>query len=94
MSHPFGERERLRVNELSRAIDKDVSTIYRWTQRGVRGHVLGSYMMGGQRYVDRQDFVDFLAALNTSSVAPPAVVRRDREERLHRVEQELDRAGL
>jgi Protein of unknown function (DUF1580) len=94
MSQLLPDRERFRFGELARAIGKDVSTIFRWTLRGVRGHVLKSYVVGGQRYVEREDFLAFIGAINGSRTPAATGGKADREAELRRVDEALDRAGI
>ncbi len=53
-----------------------VSTINRWSQRGVRGTKLPTVVVGGRRFIRRIDLLNFLAVLN--GVELP---KDDREER-------------
>jgi hypothetical protein len=85
-------KKRFTEGELARAINKHISTIVRWTRNGVHGRVLRSYLLGGRRYVDRQDFLAFVQAINEDR-ATPAQPAQD-EDRLRRVNVELDRAGI
>jgi hypothetical protein len=82
-----------REGELAKVLDKHVSTIIRWTRRGVRGHVLRSYLVGGQRYIEREAFAEFLHAINTPRQTPVLASPR-REEELKQVGKELDDLGL
>ena len=58
MNSKFLGKSRFRLAELAQALDKHVGTIVRWTQKGVRGTVLRSYLLGGQRYVDHEDVAE------------------------------------
>ena len=80
--------------DLARFLEKHVSTVVRWTLRGVRGHVLKSYLVGGQRYIDRQDFVDFVQAINDTGTGPSPVSLPNREEQLRCANEALDREGI
>jgi hypothetical protein len=81
-----------REGELAKALDKHVSTIIRWTRRGVRGHVLKSVLIGGQRYIEREAFAEFLNAINAPRT--PVLASPRREEDLNKVGKELDALGL
>lgn len=94
MNIDLPNQPRFRERDLAKALDKHVSTVVRWRQRGVRGHVLRSYLVGGQRYIDRQDFVNFITALNGSESGTSPLPPPDHEEKMRRVNEELDRAGI
>lgn len=94
MTKSIPTKEFFSLTELARAIDKHVSTIVRWTRRGVRGHILKSFLLGGQRYIDRRDYVDFLEAINVASAGTSRVTAPNREDQLQRVHKELDIAGI
>jgi hypothetical protein len=87
-------KERFRFAELARALDKDVSTVWRWTQRGIKGHVLPSYRLGGQRYIDRRDFLTFLDLINGVGEGAPPLTAPPRRRQIDRVDATLDEAGL
>jgi hypothetical protein len=94
MKDTLPDKARFSQTELARAINKHVSTVVRWTLRGVRGHILKSYLLGGQRYIDRQDYLDFIQGLNVASTGPSPVSVPDREEQISCANEELDRAGI
>ena len=52
--------ERLTINEVARQLNVHISTVFRWTLRGVRGRRLKSFLVGGRRYVGADDLVQFL----------------------------------
>ena len=94
MSPLLPAQDRFSLKELAKAIDKDISTIFRWSGRGVRGNVLRSYLIGGQRYVDRRDFLAFLRAINAARADPGSIPDPGHDEAMRRVDQELDRAKI
>lgn len=53
-------------------------TVHRWCAKGVRGVVLGSRWIGGQRYLTEADVRDFLARLNQARPEPEAARPRGR----------------
>jgi hypothetical protein len=87
------EKTPIRLTELAQVLDKHVSTIVRWTQRGVKGQRLRSYLIGGQRYVDREDVLVFLRALNDQRTGTDLNLQPRREE-IRCVEEKLNRAGF
>jgi len=56
--------ERLSLNELASEQDVALSTVWRWTQSGVRGHRLESFHVGGRRYTTRAAYERWIATLN------------------------------
>jgi hypothetical protein len=94
MNAAFLGKRRYRLGELARAMDKHISTVVRWTQRGVRGRVLKSYLLGGRRYIDRKDVLSFLQAINEKEVGNEPRPSPRREAEMRRVDEELDRAGI
>ena len=83
------------VNKLARAMNKDVSTLYRWgSPRGVRGHRLRLTRIGGRTYVYHADWEAFEKALNGDQepeALNPALVKRQGDDL---TDTELDAAGF
>ena len=52
--------ERLSLNEVAKQLNVHISTVFRWSFRGVRGRRLKSFLVGGRRYVDADDLAQFL----------------------------------
>ena len=52
--------ERLSLKQVAKHLRVHIATVYRWTLRGVRGRRLKSFLVGGRRYVDADDLVQFL----------------------------------
>ena len=52
--------ERLTLNEVAKQLNVHISTVYRWTLRGVRGRRMKYFLVGGRRYVDADDLPQFL----------------------------------
>jgi hypothetical protein len=72
---------RLSLNLLAQEQNVSLPTPWRWTQRGVRGHVLESFSCGGRRYTTREAFSRWIAALNGEAIrteTPSAYQRRQR----------------
>lgn len=62
---PILSDARLTMAETARACGGvAVSTVWRWTLKGVRGVRLRTVHLGGRRYVLRSDLDAFLAAIN------------------------------
>ena len=77
-----------RLAEFARIVGVHIATVHRWRLRGVRGHRLRTYLLGGRRCVDRVDAVAFLAAINDTNPPAPVTDAADRADR------ELDLLGL
>lgn len=78
-------RDYIRLNQVPSQVPgrPTISTIFRWMQRGVRGVRLRGTLIGGRRYVKRDDLDAFLAALNSpmGTVLPTsAAAERARRE--------------
>ncbi len=69
-----------------------ISTIWRWIQRGTRGHRLDTCHVGGRRYTSRQAVQRFPYRLNSNHapVKPSAV----RQRQIDQAEAELAAAGM
>ena len=89
------DKDPMPINELARALDKNVATPYRWgSTRGVRGHRLRLTRIGGRTYVYHADWEAFTKALNTGAMQPPQEQARTRRQENSRVDAELDNAGF
>jgi hypothetical protein len=83
------------VNELARALDKHVATVYRWgSPRGVRGHRLRLARIGGRTVVFRRDLESFLAALNSDSAPGPSNQTHEAQVREELIDAQLDAEGF
>ena len=89
------DKDPLPINQLARAIDVHVSTIYRWgSPHGVRGQRLPLLRIGGRTYIQRFDLEAFLRALNNPSTSTTEDVPSRRAHDQASVEAELDAAGF
>lgn len=64
-----------------------IATVWRWITKGVKGHRLESWVIGGGRYTSTAAIDKFLSALNNE----PVTVSKDRAKRLKQVNRELNR---
>ena len=88
-------KDRFTVREVSQIVDKHVSTIFRWALRGIRGHRLRLVLIGGQRYVLRQDLLAFFHAINEESATPStACTATRRQQQIDQAAAELAEAGF
>jgi hypothetical protein len=56
--------DRISLTALAGELDVSTSTCWRWTQRGIRGHRLECFSLGGRRYTTRQALSRFLTRIN------------------------------
>jgi len=89
------EEQRLSLTALAREQGVSVPTVWRWTQRGIRGVLLETFHLGGRRYTTSEAFTRWVEA---TQVAQPGAMRprtaRQREMAIQRAEAELDAAGI
>lgn len=74
----------------------NVSTIFRWIQRGVRNVRLESNLVGGRRFTSREALQRFIARCSAAAAgdAPPVRTPHQRERDIARAERELSEAGI
>lgn len=84
---------RLPINKLASELDVHVSTVWRWTLRGVRGHRLERLIVGGRTYTTREAFERFVAATNGQKL-PAGRTPRQRLADQRRAEAALDAMGI
>lgn len=90
------------LSEASRRLPNhpSVTTLWRWWQRGVKGHKLETAQIGGKRYTSVEALQRFVDRLSASEEAPakPALsqkqAERQRKSRLKNAEQRLAAAGI
>lgn len=70
-----------------------ISTLVRWTKRGVRGKRLATFLIGATRYTTKAALDQFLAELNEGALPPKLVAPRD-PVRARRTAQILSREQL
>jgi hypothetical protein len=92
---------RLTLADLAQGQGVNVSTVWRWTLRGVRGVVLESFSVGARRFTTVEAFQRFVerstAASPSSASRPtgrPAALNGQREFDIMAAEAELDQAGI
>ncbi len=66
-----------------------VATVWRWVQRGCRGHKLTVTKIGGRNFVTLSDLENFLRAINGG--ATTAISSKSRAAELAKVDRDLDR---
>jgi hypothetical protein len=63
---------RISLTELASAQGVALSTCWRWCLRGIKGHVLESFSVGGRKFTTREAFNRFIARTNGESVPTDA----------------------
>ena len=72
-----------------------ISTVYRWTFRGVRGHKLGAVLFGGRRFTTREEVARFIARISDQSLpAPNCTPSRSQLREFERADNYLTREGI
>jgi hypothetical protein len=84
---------RISLTQLAHEQNVSVATGWRWTQRGVKGHVLASFSCGGRKFTTREAFERWIAAINSERVAG-GETSRQREHAIERAEQRADELGV
>ena len=84
---------RIALTLLAQEQKTSVPTSWRWTQRGVKGHVLESFSVGGRRYTTREAFARWIAAINGERVGVGETPRQ-RERAIERAEQRAKDLGV
>jgi len=72
----------------------DVSTLFRWCSRGVRGVRLESIQIGGRRCTSREALARFAEQLTAGTAEPPRRTTRQKRRAHKRAESELAAAGI
>src|SRR5687767_1362946 len=80
---------RLTLTQLAQELGIHISTCWRWDRRGIRGHHLECFSLGGRRYTTREALARFIAATNGRKL-PPQQTSRDRESAIEKAERDLD----
>lgn len=89
---------RLPVKTAAKRLGITFQTLYRWTQRGVRGHRLPLFRVGGRSFVLEADLDEFLRNVNGTEyragkpIAATNSARRGR--RVTEAEAECRRRGM
>jgi hypothetical protein len=81
--------EHFTINEVSKLLPgrPNVSTIWRWINKGCRGQQLATIRIGGINYIAKAELERFLSAINDKQVA---VCNANRVNQLAKVSADLD----
>jgi hypothetical protein len=74
----------------------NVTTVWRWRNRGVRGVKLETVCIGGRRFTSREALARFCAATTAAADGEPvrSETPRQRERAIERAEREAKRLGV
>ena len=86
---------RLSLTKLAQREDVNVSTVWRWVRKGVRGIRLESYCVGVRRYTSEEAFARFVAS-TTAAAHGDSPDHCDKQQPLHgdTIEAELRELGI
>ena len=80
---------RVSLSKLAEEQRVHCSTVWRWALRGVGGHRLECFSLGGRRYTTREAFGRWVGKLN-GPVAVSNPILPDRERTIDAAERDLD----
>lgn len=75
--------------EFGRMLNKGPATMHRWLTKGVRGHKLGSFWIGGRRMIGVRNYRLWLAAINGERPLPSEQLKARRAREIEAAEREL-----
>ncbi len=84
---------RITLTRLAQEQKVSVSTCWRWTQRGIKGHKLASFSCGGRKFTTRESFLRWIAAINGERVATDGTPRQ-REREIQAAEKRAEDLGI
>lgn len=83
---------RISFGDLARREEVNISTVWRWSLRGCKGHQLESFNVGGKKFTTLPAFERWLAKINGEKL-PRAETPRQRRLATERAERELELLG-
>jgi len=84
---------RIALNALAKREGVHLSTCWRWCLRGVKGHKLESFNVGGKKFTTIPAFERWLALINGGPVANGQTLRQ-REREIERAERRAAKLGV
>jgi len=84
---------RISLNQLAHEQGVSLSTCWRWCLRGIRGHVLESFSLGGRKFTTREAFARWLARTNGERVVAGQTPRQ-RERAIDAAERRAEQLGV
>lgn len=93
MTETLTSESRISFNSLAREQNVSIPTVWRWAQRGIRGHVLESLSIGGRKFTTREAFARWVARTNGEPVVKGETPRQ-RQAAIDKAERELRAIGI
>jgi hypothetical protein len=92
----FLDENKIPLSKLSRDAGVNISTVWRWAQRGVKGVVLETFAIGGRRWTTDEAYHRFVVGVTdaTASKPPQQAAKDGREAAVNKAERELREEGL
>ncbi len=84
---------RISFNVLAQEQDVSIPTVWRWSQRGIRGHVLESFSVGGRKFTTREAFQRFISRTNGERIVNGETPRQ-RERAIKQAERRAEELGV
>jgi hypothetical protein len=78
--------KRISFPQLASQESVNLSTVWRWSLRGCKGHVLESFNVGGKKFTTQEAFQRWLAAIN-GGAAIQSETPHQREQAVRRAER-------
>jgi hypothetical protein len=92
MTEQLLRETRVAFTKLAQEQNVSIPTVWRWGQRGIKGHVLASFSCGGRKYTTREAFARWIAAINGEPIR--SETPRQTEKRLRAAEMAAVRLGV
>lgn len=71
-----------------------ISTLYRWSFKGVRGTVLETLVIGNRRWTSIEAISRFIAAMNAPKGKAPQMTENQRQKQNEAAKRRLEAAGV
>jgi hypothetical protein len=85
--------QRISFSKLAHREGAHISTVWRWSLRGCKGHKLESFSVGGKKFTTLEAYERWLAKINGVPVAIGETTRQ-RERAIDRAEQRAAELGV
>ncbi|MGV3604879.1 MAG: DUF1580 domain-containing protein [Planctomycetaceae bacterium] len=87
--------QRFPLAEAAERVGRNVSTLWRWSQSGVKGRVLETQLIGGRRFTSVEALERFVEAINSPAGTPtPARSESQREKATAAARAALAKDGI
>lgn len=90
--------KRLSLSAAARLLGVNISTIWRWRLKGVRGVMLQTFCIGGKRFTTEESLTLFIDATTAAATGddslPTPRTSTQRERDIDQAERELDHEGI